>query len=117
MCRVRSTPACSRLLLPTTGTGDRRQFTGGVSEWLTESEGPDSEQQRAAMLAPSGARHKDVPSKEHARVLPVAATDDRYGGPKTIYRRGVRVVEGARLESVYTLKAYRGFESLPLRQK
>jgi hypothetical protein len=26
------------------------------------------------------------------------------------------VVEGARLESVYTSKAYRGFESLPLRQ-
>ncbi len=31
-------------------------------------------------------------------------------------RRGVRVVEGARLESVYTSKAYRGFESLSLRQ-
>jgi hypothetical protein len=29
--------------------------------------------------------------------------------------RGVRVVEGARLESVYTPKVYRGFESLPLR--
>jgi hypothetical protein len=28
-------------------------------------------------------------------------------------RRGVRVVEGARLESVYT-ERYRGFESLPL---
>jgi hypothetical protein len=26
------------------------------------------------------------------------------------------VVEGARLESVYTLTTYRGFESLPLRQ-
>ena len=30
-------------------------------------------------------------------------------------RRGVRVVEGARLESVYTPKVYRGFESLSLR--
>ncbi len=30
--------------------------------------------------------------------------------------RGVRVVEGARLESVYRSKAYRGFESLSLRQ-
>ena len=30
-------------------------------------------------------------------------------------RRGVRVVESARLESVYTAKPYRGFESLPLR--
>ena len=29
--------------------------------------------------------------------------------------RGVRVVEGARLESVYTSKGYRGFESLSLR--
>ena len=36
---------------------------------------------------------------------------------KTELRRGVRVVEGARLESVYTLTGYRGFESLPLRQK
>ncbi len=32
------------------------------------------------------------------------------------YRRGGRVVEGAGLESVYTLIAYRGFESLSLRQ-
>ena len=30
-------------------------------------------------------------------------------------RRLVRVVEGARLESVYTPKGYRGFESLTLR--
>ncbi len=29
-------------------------------------------------------------------------------------QRGGRVVEGARLESVYTPKGYRGFESLPL---
>jgi hypothetical protein len=33
----------------------------------------------------------------------------------TFYWRGVRVVEGARLESVYTPKGYRGFESLTLR--
>ena len=32
-------------------------------------------------------------------------------------RRGGRVVEGARLESVCTPKAYRGFESLPLRNE
>jgi hypothetical protein len=32
----------------------------------------------------------------------------------TFFQRGVRVVEGARLESVYTSKGYRGFESLPL---
>ena len=31
-------------------------------------------------------------------------------------RRGGRAVEGARLESVCTSKAYRGFESHPLRQ-
>src|SRR6187402_1920875 len=30
------------------------------------------------------------------------------------FQRGVRVVEGARLESVYTSQGYRGFESLPL---
>ena len=36
---------------------------------------------------------------------------------KKLYRwRGGRVVEGARVESVYTLIAYRGFESLSLRQ-
>ncbi len=32
-------------------------------------------------------------------------------------RRDVRVVEGARLESVYTSKAYQGFESLSLRKR
>ncbi len=32
----------------------------------------------------------------------------------SLKQRGVRVVEGARLESVYTSKGYRGFESLPL---
>ena len=31
-------------------------------------------------------------------------------------RRDVRVVEGARLESVYTSKGYRGFESHSLRK-
>ena len=34
-----------------------------------------------------------------------------------IIERGGRVVEGARLESVYTPQAYRGFESLPLCNK
>ncbi len=33
-----------------------------------------------------------------------------------LMRRGGRVVEGARLESVYMPKAYQGFESLSLRQ-
>lgn len=32
------------------------------------------------------------------------------------YWRGGRVVEGARLESVYTSKGYRGFESRSLRR-
>ena len=32
-------------------------------------------------------------------------------------RRGARVVEEARLESVYTPKVYRGFESRSLRRK
>ncbi len=35
---------------------------------------------------------------------------------RTAIRRGVRVVEGARLESVYTSKGYRGFESRSLRR-
>ena len=34
----------------------------------------------------------------------------------TSFRRGVRAVEGARLESVCGFIAHRGFESLPLRQ-
>ena len=36
-------------------------------------------------------------------------------GSPPIIRRGVRAVEGARLESVYGV-THRGFESLPLRQ-
>ena len=36
---------------------------------------------------------------------------------RTYYWRGGRAVEGARLESVYTSKGYRGFESRPLRNK
>ena len=32
-------------------------------------------------------------------------------------RTGGRAVEGARLESVYTFKAYRGFESPSVRQQ
>ena len=40
---------------------------------------------------------------------------DCYYNP-LLFRRDVRVVEGARLESVYTLTAYRGFEPLSLRQ-
>jgi hypothetical protein len=36
---------------------------------------------------------------------------------KNLHWRVVRVVEGARLESVYTSKGYRGFESLTLRKK
>ena len=45
-----------------------------------------------------------------------------YAPPPACYRApssarsGGRVVEGARLESVYGSKAHRGFESLPLRQ-
>lgn len=35
--------------------------------------------------------------------------------PSSAMRSGGRVVEGARLESEYTPKAYPGFESLPLR--
>src|SRR4051794_38565643 len=35
--------------------------------------------------------------------------------PSSEMRSGGRVVEGARLESEYTAKPYRGFESLPLR--
>ena len=37
------------------------------------------------------------------------------GAPSRRMRSGGRVVEGARLESEYTAKPYRGFESLPLR--
>ena len=36
---------------------------------------------------------------------------------KNLHWRVVRVVEGARLESVYTSKGYRGFESLTLRKR
>lgn len=46
--------------------------------------------------------------------LPPAARRDREPAFQRM-RSGGRVVEGARLESEYTPKAYRGFESLPLR--
>ena len=46
--------------------------------------------------------------KRQAVLDAVRQSQDRF------QRRGVRVVEGARLESVYT-ETYRGFESLPLR--
>ena len=39
------------------------------------------------------------------------------GGNVSLIRRDARVVEEARLESVYTPKAYRGFESRFLRIK
>ena len=44
----------------------------------------------------------------------LAGAWDRAGSRQFISRRGVRAVEGARLESVY-IERYRGFESLPLR--
>ena len=40
---------------------------------------------------------------------------NRWDDLRKIFRRGGRVVEGARLESVYAFIAYRGFESLSLR--
>jgi biopolymer transport protein ExbB len=45
----------------------------------------------------------------------LAARFKQACGSESSIRRGVRVVEGARLESVYAPKGYRGFESLPLR--
>lgn len=45
-----------------------------------------------------------------SRPRPLVATAHPEG-----LRSGGRVVEGARLESVYRSKAYRGFESHPLR--
>ena len=49
---------------------------------------------------------------------PLAAARRRHARRRRFQdmRSGGRVVEGARLESEYTSKAYRGFESLPLRQ-
>lgn len=41
----------------------------------------------------------------------------RNESPADGKRRGARVVEEARLESVYTPKAYHGFESRSLREK
>ena len=47
-------------------------------------------------------------------------TPDRigvYSQPQKEKRKGARVAEEARLESVYTSKAYRGFESPSFRYK
>ena len=50
------------------------------------------------------------------RAITCSPRPDRLRAPFQDMRSGGRVVEGARLESEYTSKAYRGFESLPLRQ-
>ena len=47
--------------------------------------------------------------------IPIVGRTYTWGIYRLIYWRLVRVVEGARLESVYTSKGYRGFESLSLR--
>src|SRR5215213_7281622 len=51
-----------------------------------------------------------------AATLPDRRSDPRWPLSSDM-RSGGRVVEGARLESEYTAKPYRGFESLPLRHK
>ena len=55
-----------------------------------------------------GGRYRQQPCPPRRRPL-----EER---PSSELRSGGRVVEGARLESEYTAKPYRGFESLPLRQ-
>ena len=49
---------------------------------------------------------------------PAPLRNPRHAARRALFqcmRSGGRVVEGARLESEYTPKAYPGFESLPLR--
>ena len=59
----------------------------------------------------------------HAKVLPLQQKSDSrlhwslQSASKEKERKGARVAEEARLESVYTSKAYRGFESPSFRYK
>ena len=58
----------------------------------------------------------------HAKVLPLQQKSDSrphwsLHQPQKEKRKGARVAEEARLESVYTSKAYRGFESPSFRYK
>ena len=57
----------------------------------------------------------------HAKVLPLQQKSDSIPHwslhqPQKEKRKGARVAEEARLESVYTSKAYRGFESPSFRK-
>ena len=63
-------------------------------------------------------RAAGLPFAVHRRAAPGASElhGAHHEHADTISRRGVRAVEGARLEIVYTAKPYRGFDSLPLRQ-
>ena len=71
--------------------------------------GPGSREQAAADLTfvygLSGPRTRTLVLQKHARKIMLQSSS----------WRGVRAVEGARLESVCTSKAYPGFESLSLR--
>ncbi len=92
-------------------------FSECTERWLTNSSGTN---------LGTWANAKVVRSTEAQEVLSQwlkANRRSRYKAIKRLIRklksdlrRGGRVVEGARLESVYTLIAYRGFESLSLRQ-
>jgi hypothetical protein len=53
----------------------------------------------------------------HLHLPPILPNEALYAQNLKQKRRVVRVVEGARLESVYTPKGYLGFESLTLRNR
>ena len=79
------------------------------SEWLANLTGSNLDIQR---MAPEG-RGQGKP-EQRARRVRLADIYSISGVREIRIRRVVRVVEGARLESVYTA-TYRGFESLTLR--
>ena len=70
---------------------------------------PKGKQPQAAQSIP--------PSRDPQDRRPEDAPIDRVARQFVQFRRGAGVVERARLESECTVTPYRGFESLPLRQK
>ena len=82
------------------------ELSGGCPEALAERKPNNVRRPRRGEVAKQ-------PNNEHAwRVTPQLTEQVSI---KISFRRVVRAVEGARLESVYTA-TYRGFESLTLRQ-
>ena len=89
---------------------------GEVAERSTNPPGADwRERSESAGRGPWMGRATRTPGAGRSSTGRPAPGANSPDGNNQSIRRGGRAVEGARLESVCTSQAYRGFESLPLR--